>query len=124
MTTSAKNLIDKCLELDKAGTPGPWNHEQERYSAKNVIGVKPRYDQWIAHCLPEFNGDDNADLIAAYRDMAPRLAKALEVAVKVLDEYADIENWHSSEKYGEAPWSTCDQDAKDALTEIERICRE
>lgn len=82
--------VDEIEKRLNAATPGPWNHELERYSAKNVIGIKPIDDRWIASCQPEFNGYSNAELIAHAPVDIAKLIKAHKIMVEALQSIADI----------------------------------
>lgn len=78
MTTDS--LVSRLRELERAATPGPWHYEDERYSARCVIGVKPIDDRWVAHAQPAFNGEVNGKLIAAVRNALPLLLDVVEAA--------------------------------------------
>lgn len=80
-----KAIRDRC----EAATPGPWNFEDERYSAKCVIGIKPRDDRWIAHAQPEMNGEGNGNFIAHARTDLPRCLDEIE---RLRQEVTEWEN--------------------------------
>ena len=95
--------LEELLEIAKSATPGPWNYEPERYSAMCVIGIKPIDDRWIAHCQPEFNGQQNGQFIATFNpqtviDLITQLKDA-QVEIKSLNTFntqftrADKRSW-------------------------------
>lgn len=81
MSDTILKFITDLEELEKKATLGEWRHEEERYSARNVIGVRPNDDRWIVHCQPEFNGYGNAEFIAHSRNAIPRLLAAMRILV-------------------------------------------
>lgn len=91
MTFDFDRFVKENEALCEAATSGPWNHEHERYSAKNVIGIKPRDDRWLASCQPEFNGHDNADFIAQSRTSLPQALKLLKKYRAALKFYSEDE---------------------------------
>jgi hypothetical protein len=88
-----ESLLKDLEEKANAATPGPWDHEAERYSAKNVIGIKGRDDRWIAHFQPEFNGFNNAEFLAAAN---PDTIKKLIAVIRELQQACKI-NWPSED---------------------------
>ena len=87
--------LEELLEIAKSATPGPWNYEPERYSAMCVIGIKPIDDRWIAHCQPEFNGQQNGRFIATFNpqtviDLITQLKDAQESNAKLRTTIAEI----------------------------------
>ena len=62
--------LEKLAVIVKARTEPPWNYEDERYSARCVIGLKPVDDRWLAHCQPGLNGEANGKFIATMGTLA------------------------------------------------------
>ena len=89
MSDTILKFITDLEELEKKATLGEWGHEEERYSARNVIGVRPNDDRWIVHCQPEFNGYGNAEFIAHSRNALPKLLAAMRILVDACEWYGD-----------------------------------
>ncbi len=75
--------LDKLRAIVDAATPGPWNYENERYSSRCVIGLKPQDDRWLAHCQPALNGEANGAFIAAFN---PTVVKAMLDVCEAADQ--------------------------------------
>ena len=95
MTDTILKFISELEELEKKATPREWKHEKERYSARNVIGVKPNDDRWVASCQPEFNGYENAEFIAHSRNSLPKLLAAMRILVEACEFYSHSEEFES-----------------------------
>jgi hypothetical protein len=97
---SVEKLLARIEELEKKATLD-WVYEDERYSAKCVIGNKPHDDRWIAGFQPEFNGEINARLAVALRNAFPALAAVIRVQKEALAKLAlnsaDPDCYHSYE---------------------------
>lgn len=86
-------IIKKLREIAGKRTKlGNWSHEPERYSAKNVIGIKPFDDRWIASCHPEFNGHNNAEFIAYAANYFDRMLDIAE-SVKEFEDIFNEDEW-------------------------------
>lgn len=81
--------LSELRKIAEAATPGPWNHEHERYSAKNVIGIRPRDDRWIGHCQPEFNGHANAEYICTFN---PQTVLAMIEEIELVRAFDNMNN--------------------------------
>lgn len=88
---------DQLQKIAEKATSGPWNYEAERYSAKCVIGIKPRDDRWIASFQPAFNGEANGVFCSTFNpaqclQLLEDLRKCIEAMDKTrsrADDYAD-----------------------------------
>ncbi len=78
--------LEEMEKRAEAATPGPWTFEDERYSAKCVVGLKPRDDRWVAHFQPELNGQNNGRFSAHARTDMPRLIAEVKRLQKELDD--------------------------------------
>lgn len=76
--TDPKAILDRVEELDKSATPGPWTADKATVYFPRVSGG---FD--IRHCP---SADANVDAIAEYRTLAPKLARALRIAVDALEK--------------------------------------
>ena len=85
--------LEELLEIAKSATPGPWNYEPERYSAMCVIGIKPIDDRWIAHCQPEFNGQQNGQFIATFNPQT-----VIDLITQLKDAQGEID-WRKDNYY-------------------------
>jgi hypothetical protein len=74
--TDANKIIEEVLALDAKATKGPWNGTRYMF----------------AHSI-------DGELTAHYRTSAPRLARALRVAMQSLNKFKD---GHNAESYIEA----------------------
>ena len=77
--TESDRIIAEVLRLDAEATKGPWNH----IDGDGSVWHDDENQTCIAntdHC-PNDNMDANAEMIAAYRTAAPRLARMLRVAL-------------------------------------------
>ena len=117
-------LIEETLRLDREATTGPWLYmnsdgdvhpigtTSDSYACNHGIGAVGDTSPSVLGC-DEYHifGDNTADveLILTYRTAAPKLARALEVA---LTEFQRI---YENDALPEA---------KDAITEIETILNE
>jgi hypothetical protein len=72
-----------------ARTRLPWSYEDERYSARCVIGAKPADDRWVATCQPAFNGEANGRFIAL----------AGTIADEVVDLIVEVEKFYGTHEY-------------------------
>lgn len=105
------------LDLERAlaaATPGPWKYEPERYSARCVIGIKPRDDRWLAHFQPEMQGEENGQLVVLVINTLPDLLAALTE-----DELREIEAAY-------AEWRDAEEEFSDGLVKtyrnVPRLC--
>lgn len=71
-------LIERLEQLDREATT-QWKYEPERYSARCVVGHEID-DRWIAHFLPEWNGEANANLAVTTRNALPEIIAVLKAA--------------------------------------------
>ena len=75
--TESDRIIAEVLRLDAEATKGPWNH----IDGDGSVWRDDENQTCIAntdHC-PNDNMDANAEMIAAYRTAAPRLARMLKM---------------------------------------------
>ena len=109
MTTKAQQVIEEVLKLDGVATPAPWRHDSgnrtiEYDSHKDAVKVYPSghkekitfRDEVFSFQDCEVNDpdsswktrpeyDEDADLVEHYRTSAPKLAKALAVALEHIE---------------------------------------
>jgi len=102
--------LTKLREIAMAATQGQWKYEDERYSAKCVIGMRPEDDRWLASCQPEFNGRSNGKYIATFSPaMVLKLLDCVEAleavkncidtdSVKTKTDDGEIEYWVSDQQ--------------------------
>lgn len=100
MTNKTNQLINEVLELDKNATPGPWTRD---------VSIPIRAE--------------NRALLHHYRTSAPKLAKALQVAIEALKNTASIRQPYREDEtdFGITKES---KEATEALAEIEKIIGE
>ena len=93
------DLITRVLELDEKGTAEPWEAFEEREIQPEMGWPDPQPAAWEP---PYFTlpGDEvgyamhvfaDVELIAEYRSAAPKLARALEIAMEGLQNCHDVD---------------------------------
>ena len=106
-------FLKKSIDIEAKATGKPWNFEEERYSAKCVIGQLPHNDFWIAHCQPENNGYENGQFIAHSRNVFRTLLEIVEIQREALEK---IEKMHQFIGFPpHAPTAT------DAISAVEKL---
>ncbi len=87
---STTDLLQRAEKALEGVTDGPWEYEDERYSSRCVIGIKPRDDRWLAHAQPSMNGERNGRFIAQSRTLVPELVEALRTQIEARQEFESI----------------------------------
>ena len=106
-------LIARVRELDAKATPGPWDAEGS--GGIHMDGTRDYYtiETIEVRHLNQFarskNGEANANLVAHYRTLAPKLADMLERAMEELECVRVSSSFRIR------------QDAADAIDEIEAM---
>lgn len=80
-TPKTTALIERVLELDARGTGGPWRYAQlyEGQEARALIDNN-------GYLFGQSDDLENGALIEKYRTSCPALAKALQIAIKHLEQ--------------------------------------
>lgn len=76
--------LEQLREIASNKTKAQWVYEPERYSAKCVIGQQGD-DRWIAHFLPEGNGEANAKFSVTMANHIDALLDVVEAVKSSLD---------------------------------------
>ncbi|WBL18501.1 hypothetical protein [Citricoccus sp. NR2] len=108
MTDPIRTLLARVKELDEKATDGPWVMDPESVS-DNGLHYRPARvyaEGWTGYpvndaceiSLPTNNED--ADLIAEYRHLAPQLARALEAVLEVCGHWEEWGHAAMSEAEG------------------------
>lgn len=82
--TDVIKTIERVLALDEKATVGPWGWTYDGSSDYSIGPKEDPQDKTIASVHSRKITDDPA-LIAEYRTLAPRLAKALKLAMIILN---------------------------------------
>jgi len=86
--TAVRKALARVAALDASATKGPWDHDDSGETISTVNGP----DCIIADEVADDQGissPENAAFIAESRDLLPRLAAALKVAVEAHDRIAN-----------------------------------
>jgi hypothetical protein len=121
--TNINKAIERCLELDEKAVAGPWDSDscgdvwskQEWEECEFESGEKV----WKSVGSTAIFRASHAtqELIAEYRTLAPRLARALKIAMEALDKIYKLDEM-SSDPY---PTEVAPDFAKDALSQIAKV---
>jgi hypothetical protein len=77
MTDSVQKAIERVLELDEKATPGPWR--------SRILGGSGEHDFLTEEKLNIYKATD-LEMLAEYRTLCPRLARALKIAMEALSD--------------------------------------
>lgn len=81
--TNAERIISEILELDKNAHKAPW----QKITGGNWHEIASADDDLVAQLNLWEGSNNDGELIAHYRSSAPKIARALRVAIESLIEW-------------------------------------
>jgi hypothetical protein len=104
--TDINKAIERVIELDEKATPGPWR--------SRILGGSGEHDFLTEEKLNIYKATD-LEMLAEYRTLCPRLARALKIAMEQLNNLK-----HRHDECG-MHLTTDAQNAIEALSQIAKV---
>ena len=129
MIQKLSEVLERVRELSEKATKGPWDfhtHVENLAVIKCSTGAVADVSRWDTGAQYPSENIPNAELIAEYRSICPRLASALEICLKAfaaIDDLKQLPDVHDdlSALAFASRLALCQSAKNEALNEIDRI---